>query len=163
MTGLSEEKSSRKVSEFAADLKDRDLPLIHEDTNIEEVIDAMIGFKHSRLLYVVDDHRKLIGTISLGILIRHVFTRRYEPRVHPRFLISMITTETARHIMQKHPIFAMEEEEVGEVLDRMIRSNVKEIALVDRENRVIANLTMIDLLKFLMTSCDNHFWSEKHL
>ena len=149
MRGFREEKRRIKLAKLVAVLRERKVPIIHQKCNVDEVIDAMIRFEHSRLLYVVDDDGKLTGTISLGNLVRHVFSRSHEPQIHPRFLVSMITTETAKDIMQRNPVFAKEEEEVGVVLDRMIETNVKEVAVLDREKRVVADLTMVDLLKFL--------------
>ncbi len=143
-------KSSVKVTEVVALLKERKLPLIHEKANIEEVIGTMIRFQHSRLLYVVDDDKKLTGTISLGLLARHVFSTSHEPQIHPRFLINMFTAETAKDIMQKNLVVTTEEEKVEVVLKRMIRTNAKEIPVLDKEKRVVADLTMVDLLKFLL-------------
>ena len=143
-------KGSARVTEVVASLKERKLPLIQEKANIEEVIDTMIRFQHSRLLYVVDDDKKLTGTISLGLLARHVFSASHEPQIHPRFLIHMITAETAKDIMQKNPVVTTEEEKVEVVLRRMIRTNAKEIPVLDKEKRVVADLTMVDLLKFLL-------------
>ncbi len=150
-----EKKRHTKIAKLIGGLKERELPIIHKDSNIENVIDGIIRFKHSRLLYVVDDDRKLIGTISLGMLVRHVFSRGHEPQIHPRFLINMITRKTAKDIMQKTPVFAKEEEEVESVLNKMIKSNVKEIAVQDGERRVIADITMVDLLKFLVITEKN--------
>ena len=143
-------KGSARVTEVVAFLKERKLPLIQEKANIEEVIDTMIRFQHSRLLYVVDDDKKLTGTISLGLLARHVFSTSHEPQIHPRFLINMITAETAKDIMQKNLVVTTEEEKVEVVLKRMIRTNAKEIPVLDKEKRVVADLTMVDLLKFLL-------------
>ena len=145
-----EVSSKARVREVVAFLKERKLPLIQEKANIEEVIDTMIRFQHSRLLYVVDDDKKLTGTISLGLLARHVFSTSHEPQIHPRFLINMITAETAKDIMQKNLVVTTEEEKVEVVLRRMIRTNAKEIPVLDNEKRVIADLTMVDLLKFLL-------------
>lgn len=143
-------KGSARVTEVVAFLKERKLPLIQDKANIEEVIDTMIRFQHSRLLYVVDDDKKLTGTISLGMLVRHVFSTSHEPQIHPRFLINMITAETAKDIMQKNLVVTTEEEKVEVVLKRMIRTNAKEIPVLDKEKRVVADLTMVDLLKFLL-------------
>jgi CBS domain-containing protein len=143
------EKPHVKIGEVIAGLKGRELPLVRQESNIEEVIDAMVRYQHTRLLYVVDEDGKLLGTIALGPLVRHVFRRSHEPQIHPRFLMSMITTETAKDIMQKNPIFAREDEDVEVVIKKMIGKNVKEIAVVDEERRVVGDVTMIDLLKFL--------------
>lgn len=63
----------------------------------------------------------------------------------------MITTETVKDIMQSHPIFATEQEEVEGVLKKMIEKNLTEIAVVDDEERLIADVTMLDLLSLLIT------------
>lgn len=144
-----EDKNQPKLGDVIATAKGRELPLVLEESTIGELIDAMARYQHTRLLYVVDKHRRLLGTIALGPLVRHVFRQRHEPKVHPRHIMSMITTEMAKDIMEKHPLSATEDEDVEVVLRRMIERNVKEIAVLDKEKRVIADITMIDLLKFL--------------
>jgi CBS domain-containing protein len=143
---------AKKVAELVAFLKERRLPLIDQKANIEEIVTAMIHFEHSRLLYVMDHNEKLTGTISWGLLTRHVFSTRHDPQIHPRFIMSMITAETAKDIMQKNPLFTTENELVETLLEKMIRSNVNEIPVIDREKRVIAYLTIVDLLSFLIKS-----------
>ena len=143
---------AKKVAELVAFFKERRLPLIDQKANIEEIVSDMAHFEHSRLLYVVDHNEKLIGTISWGILARHVFSSSHDPQNHPRFIMSMITAETAKDIMQKNPLFTTENELVETLLEKMIRSNVKEIPVIDREKRVIAYLTIVDLLRFLIKS-----------
>lgn len=146
-----------RVSELILLLKERRLPLIPENATIKEVVDAMISFEHSRLVYVVDDEGRLSGTISLGLLVRQVFSPNLEPQIHPRLLIDMITAVTARDIMQKYTVVASEEEEVGSVLKRMIGANVKEIPVLDREKRVCADITVVDLLRFLSDATGRNY------
>ena len=142
----------KKVAELVAFLKERRLPLIDQKANIEEIVTAMTHFEHSRLLYVVDNNEKLTGTISWGLLARHVFSSSHAPQVHPRFIMSMITAETAKDIMQKNPVFTTENELVETLLKKIIQRKVQEIPVLDREKRVIANLTIVDLLRFLFKS-----------
>ncbi len=153
-------KLHTKIAELMDGLQDRDIPMIHEDAEIEDIIDLMVKTKHTRLLYVVDKNDKLIGTISLGLLVRHVFSHRHEPQIHSRFLMHAITTKTADHMMQKHPVFAREEDNVEKVIKRMIKSNVKEIAILNSEKKVIGDLTMVDLLNFLMDGTETQKDSE---
>ena len=141
---------STKVAELVALLKKRKVPIIHENASIKEVVDVVIGFEHRRLFYVVDDEKKLAGLISLGILARHVFSPSHEPQIHARFLINMITAETAKDIMKRKTVVATENEQVGMVLKRMISTNVHEMPVVDDEKRVVADITLIDLLRFLV-------------
>jgi len=141
---------STKVAELVTLLKKRKVPIIHENASIKEVVEVMISFEPRRLLYVVDDEKKLAGIISLGILARHVFSASHEPQIHARFLIDMITAETAKDIMKRKTVVATESEQVGMVLKRMIRTNVHEMPVVDDEKRVVADITLIDLLRFLV-------------
>jgi CBS domain-containing protein len=138
-----------RLREVIATFKGRELPLVREESSIKEIIDTMIRYKHTRVLYVVDEGARLLGTIAMGTLVRHVFRRSHEPKVHPRHIMSMITTQIAKDIMQKKPIFAVEDDDVEVVLKRMIAKNISEIAVLDDEKRVVADVTMVDLLTFL--------------
>ncbi|MFC1823623.1 HPP family protein [Thermodesulfobacteriota bacterium] len=142
-------KEHRAIRELIAGSSERMLPLIHESSNVEEVIRMMKHSRQCRLLYVVDDEGTLLGTISIGALVRHLFSRGHEPQIHARKLLHSITAETAGHIMQKRPIFAIEDDDIETMLKKMIKSNVKEIAVVDKDKRVIADLTLVDFLEFL--------------
>ena len=149
--GKSQKDGSVRIAKVVKKLTGREMPAISEQATVEDAIDRMVQFPHSRLLYVVDDQRRLVGIISLGNLVKHFFSQSHEPQVHPRSLLSMITTETVKDIMQHHPIFATEHEEVEGVLKKMVEKNLTEIAVVDDEERLIADVTMIDLLCFLIT------------
>lgn len=150
MGNFGDQKHGLEIGRLLSSIKERKPPVINEYSTIQHVIDAMIQFDHSRVVYVQDEAGKLCGAISLGALAKHVFSRSHEPQIHARVLISMITAETAKDIMQKRPVFALKNEEVGSVLKRMIESNAKEIPILDEERRVIGDITMLDLLKFLL-------------
>jgi len=147
---LDDKIGKKKIEEVAANHRGRELPVIHENALLKDIVEGMIRFGHSRILYVVDDEGSLLGTISLGEIVRHAFSRSHEPRIHPRRLMSTINVENARHMMQEHSVFAKAGEEIRVVLVRMIRANVKEIAIIDDENRIVGDITMLDLLKFLL-------------
>lgn len=136
-----------KIKEILEIIGSRDLPLVKEDDTIREVLEKMLNYPHTRLMYVVDDEQKCRGIISLGALIRHLFSSSFEPTVHARFVIPMITAETAEHIMNAGLIYATAEDEVEKVIKRMIKAAIKEIPVLDEENRIIGDVTMLDLLK----------------
>ncbi len=138
-----------KIKEITINLKGRDIPTVLESTFIEEVIETMHCCSHSHLVYVVNESDELTGTISLGTIMRQVLCHKYEPKVHPRTILGMVTHETARDIMHKKPTVATEEEEVELVIKRMIDANVKEIAIISDEKKIIADVTILDLLKML--------------
>jgi len=130
-------------------LKPRSLPIITSQVTTDEAIQAMIETPHARILYVTDERGTLLGTISLGALIRHLFSANHEPQIHGRTSIAAIANEVVSDIMRPNPIYATEGEQIGDVLQRMISANVKEIPVVDSAKRVIADVTVLDLLSHL--------------
>lgn len=161
MRNFGDQKRGIEIGRLLSSIKERTPPVVNEHSPIQNVIDAMIQFDHSRVVYVQDEAEKLSGTISLGALAKHVFSRSHEPQIHARVLISMITAETAKDIMQKKPVFALKNEKIGIVLKRMIESNVKEIPILDENRKVIGDITMLDLLKFLLTTVEESEDTEK--
>lgn len=150
MANLTDIKQRMPIHRLLSSLEQRKPPVVFEHSTIRDVIDAMIQFEHSRVVYVVNEAGALTGTISLGTLSRHVFSRSHETQIHARLLMNVITTSTAKDMMQKHPVFAMAEDEVGDVLKKMVDSSVKEIPILDGDRRVIGDVTLIDLLKFVL-------------
>jgi CBS domain-containing protein len=141
-----------EISQLLNDARKRPIPMVREEANIDDIIALLVHSTHSRVLYVVDQQRKLKGTISLGMIVKHVFSHRQEPRIHGRVMMDMITSETAHHMMRRHPVFAMEKDRVESVLRRMIRANLEEIAVLNAGRQVIGDVTMVDLLAFLRDS-----------
>ena len=125
------------------------LPLIGEKAGVDEIIDIIIKTGHSRHVFVVDEEKKLKGTISLKLLVEHVFSKDHEIQIHPRRLMKAITMETAKHMMQKHPVYAKEGEELGPVVERMISSNLEELAVLNQEHKVVGDLTLVNVLQHL--------------
>ena len=137
-----------QIKDILETIKERDIPLVMEDDTIQEVLQKMLKHPHTRLIYVVDADGKCKGIISLGALIRHLFAHGFEPAVHTRFLIPMITSETARHMMDIGVIYASREDAIEAVIKRMIQSGIKEIPILDEEKRIVGDVTMLDLLKY---------------
>ena len=147
MAGAKDISSLGKIADLVKELKQREMPVVHERATVSEIVDAFVASHHSRVLYVVDDDGRLGGVISLGNLVRHVFFPYHGREVDMRHLISMVVSETARDFMQREPLFCVVSDDLEEVLERMIERNVKEIPILDDEMRVVADLTIVDLLK----------------
>jgi CBS domain-containing protein len=131
-------------------IKQRQIPLVSEKATLGHIIDAFADGTHSRLLYVVGDNERLVGVISLGDLIRHVFFHYHEQvsYVDSRNLVKMAVCETAKDFMHKELLCATVSENIEDVLEKMIRHNAKEIPVLDDKKRIVADLTMVDLLKY---------------
>ena len=136
-----------KIHEVLACIGPRDVPSIHEDSQIDNVIRMMAKHIHTRLVYVVDAEKRLQGTITVGSLLRHIFPHHYEGVIHAHGILGFITAETAQHIMERKCIFASPNDPVEMVLKRMASTGVKEMAVLDDNDRIIADITAIDLLR----------------
>jgi CBS domain-containing protein len=147
MAGAKDKRSLGKIADLVERLKERKVPVVPKGATVSEIIDAFAASDHSRILYVVDDEGSFRGVLSLGNMIRHVFFHYHDPSIDSRSLVSMVVSETAGDFMQKEPMVTMLSDDVEAVLQRMIDHNVKEIPILDDEKRVVADLTIVDLLK----------------
>ncbi|MDY6971385.1 MAG: CBS domain-containing protein [Thermodesulfobacteriota bacterium] len=146
MAGVRNKSGSGKIADLLDNLKQRKIPAIYEQASISEIIEAFAGSSHSRLLYVVDQEGRLKGFISLGNLVRHVFFNYHDPYIDTRKLTHMALSEIAAHFMQREPQFALASDDLQSLLQRMIKYNIKEIPIVDDEKRIVADITIVDLL-----------------
>lgn len=137
------------IGELLADLGEgaHPLPVVGEEATVDEIINAFVVSHHSRLLYVVDSAGCLSGVISFGQMIRHVFYHYHGLQYDTRSMVHKSFSETARDFMQRDPLVVTMADGLEMVLERMVRHNVKEVPVVDQQGRVVADLTMVDLLK----------------
>jgi CBS domain-containing protein len=147
MAGAEGKRGLGRIADLVEELKQRKIPVVFNKATVSEIVDAFVESHHSHILYVVDDRGTLKGVISLGNLVRHVFFLYHDRHIHTRNLISMAVSETAGDFMEREPMVATLSEDVEAVLQRMTKNNVKEIPILDDEKRVVADLTIVDLLR----------------
>lgn len=130
------------------DIRERKFPCINENNDISEVIRVAVRFPHSRLVYVIDEQKKLLGVITIGSLMRYLFPYHYEDKIHPRDILRNITVKKASDLMSSGNVTASLDEGFDIILERMARTGAKEMAVVDSEGHILAAITAIDLLKY---------------
>lgn len=135
-----------RVRDVVARHKDRQAPLVMQDTPIVEIPQAMEWHRHSRQLYVVNEANHLLGNITLGRLVMYIFASSHGSSMNPRHVMGLITCTCAGDLMSEGTLSAGMDDGVEEVLERMVSGNVDEVPVTDEEGRVVADLTMIDLL-----------------
>ena len=137
-----------KISTLLERSGQRTVPSVHEDDSIDNVIQVMVRSPHVRYVYVVDDENRLIGTITLGSVLRHLFPHYYEAKIHGHGILRRITSETARDLMDRTFAHAALEDTVDQVLKKMAETGVKALAILDDNGRILAEVTAIDLLRY---------------
>ncbi len=134
-----------KVSEALSQLAGLPYLVVGGECTLEEVADKIKDQRQVRGIYVVDAEERLLGTVSLGVLIRHLTAARHKPLFHVRSLLTRLTSANVIDLMDKNVVYARKEEDLDRVLDRMIHSNIKEIPVVDEAKRIVAVLSLLDL------------------
>lgn len=62
--------------------------------------------------------------------------------------MNMFSSESARHLMHIEAVYSSLEKDVEAVLQRMIHTHVKALTVLDAARRVVADLTLFDLLSY---------------
>ena len=137
-----------KIKEVMQHIGQRDFPCVSENSDINEVIKVAVRFPHARLVYVIDDQKILLGVITIGSLMRHLYPHHYKEKIHPRDILRNIVVDNASHLMGSGNVTALPEETVDVVLKRMASTGAKEIAVVDSNGCILADITAVDLLKY---------------
>ncbi len=138
-----------KISEALTQLSSLPYLVVDGDCTLEEVSAKIKNQRQVRGIYVKDPDGRLQGTLSVGVLIRHLATPRHKPLFHARSWLARLTSGKVGDLMDKHVVFARPDEEVGNVLERMLDTNIKEIPVVDYDRRIIAVLSLLDLWDLL--------------
>jgi CBS domain-containing protein len=145
-----ERGSHIKINDIISDLKNKEPSLISKDASIEDVVKMIIGSGSDTMIYVVDDDDLLIGTISIDELVRNIFASSHEVSIHPRRLMNIVTSETARHIMKKNPSYAQKDDYLADIVKKMIKAHARHIALLDDKKKVIGDIAFVELIKILL-------------
>jgi CBS-domain-containing membrane protein len=137
-----------KIKEVMQHIKDRELPCVSKTSDLSDVVKVATGFPHTRLVYVLDDQKKLLGVITIDALMHHLYPYYYEAKIHPRGILRNITAEKAVHVMSSEGINASPDETIDVVLKRMASRGANEISIVDSNGCLLTAITAVDLLKY---------------
>lgn len=138
-----------KVSEALTQVVSLPYLLVDGDFTLEEISDKIKDQRQVRGIYVVDAKGQLIGTLSLGVLIRHLTAARRQTLFHARSLLRRLTSTNVIDLMDRDVVYAEEGEDLHQVLERMIHRNIKEVPVVDQNRRILAVLSLLDLWRLL--------------
>jgi len=151
------------VKDFIDSLSERmELPLVATTSSIKEVVRAMVQGYRRRLVYVVDSGGKLKGAISLDDLKDVIFRYYLDGRIRDALVVTehiaeLFSSETAEDVMDANLIVCRDHERLQDVITRMIERDVKDMAVIDQEGRVIADLDILDLLQLWLKAGEEVF------
>lgn len=129
-----------------------ELPVIASESSLIEVASVMVKGHRRRIVYVVDAGGKLKGAITLDDLKDVIFHYYLNARVRDALVVTehitkLFASEKAGDVMDVDLVVCHEHENLHDVIVRMNERNLKDIPVLDREGRVIADLDILDLLE----------------
>jgi CBS domain-containing protein len=123
---------------------------ISPDASLLEVFEEMKRDLRTRHVYVVDDEKRLLGTVRMGSVVEHLFpfdaviehnTPLYESYV-PR-----LGAKTASDLMHTPPVRVTEETNLGDMARLLIREAVNELPVVDAQEHLIGQVNVYETIK----------------
>ena len=140
-----------KVKDIIDKTQVLNLPLLEKDADIKKVFSVLTGRNH---VWIVAEKgtRELVGLITesdvLGLLApprlpKYVFGRKYG------LSIDQGTIKTASDIMRKRLFTCSPEENLGNVLFRMINNNIRRLPVMDKGN-IKGEITLHFILQILL-------------
>lgn len=139
-------KNLGRLLHLARQVELRGAPLISEDAVMAEIAASFAG-NGGTLLYVVGEDGVLKGAISLADILRYLFFYQHDPYSPPATLRQLARTESAAGFMRRALSVRMTEE-VVDILEKMAAAALAECAVVDDNGRLLARLTMTDLVHY---------------
>ncbi len=123
--------------------------ILHENANIEEIIQLLLQNPKSRSVYIVDKENRLTGIISTLIIMKatHIIKGKKTILKEDVFNAMKISkAKTAKDIMHL-PIYVYETDKILDVLEKMSNENIQELPVIDKEKHVLGDLNCLEILK----------------
>ena len=129
---------------------------VSEEEEIFEVANKVTKDSETLLVCVVDKENKLIGMITPKELLKAAEVCEYGNVRHPFFsgreALHLLTSEHARDIMSA-PISVKPGDEVQTAIDLMLRSNLYEVPVVDKDGKVLGEINFLGIISHSVWKC----------
>jgi CBS domain-containing protein len=134
-----------KVSDWLAKQPDGTV-VAGEDLSIAEV--SKIFFSHPQLrdLYIVTTQGKILGHIRHRRLAK-LLLAEHLPIQTSHQIMERVFGGCAREIMEGDFVTAHPQEELDNVLHRMLEYRVEDMPVVDKDGRIIGNVNLTDVMR----------------
>jgi CBS domain-containing protein len=122
---------------------------VSKDASTDEIAKVMIANPRLKSVYVVDDKLKLIGKITLKLLIKHEFMDILPHGTYYFDALEFVGKKTAADLMVS-PIYVKDEDTLKTAFVEMYENDLDELPVVDEKRRLIGNIDLLELLTMLI-------------
>ncbi len=137
-----------KVKDFHQNDRAAKLNFVTSTSSVEEVYKTMLRDKKTQVVYVLDKKEKLVGYIDLRTLINLYGARYSSGPIDMLTKFSELLAHKASDLMNS-PIYVRLDNDIKIAVKVMLESNIYEIPIVDKSNKVIGSVTCHELLRVL--------------
>ncbi len=121
------------------------------DWTLEQAANALLDRPGVRDLFLIDDQGRLIGHVSLR-RIAQLLLAEHLPFPSRRQLMERIACGPVQELMDPHVTAASLEEEVDDVLHRLIEQGLEDLPVVDASRRLVGVVNLSTVLRALRPS-----------
>lgn len=146
-----EDGSIGKVSDVLRYIGARTVPVVNESASVGEIVTCFVESSYSRVIYVTAEDGSLLGSITQQELVKHVFIHFHDEYLDKRSLLSQAVAETAADLMHNERLHCQLDDDLGGLLTEMISFHQDEVPIVDSQNKIIHDITMIDIIRYCAT------------
>ncbi len=135
------------------DKKVWDIPIVDKDTPIVNVLSILDGRSHVWVVYD-SNNKELAGVITRQDVLEILAPPRtsYSMFSVPHYKVRG-TKSKAEDVMNKNPITSKCDEKIVEVLQKMIKHRIRRLPIVDKDKKIIGEITLQHLIhKFYLAS-----------
>ncbi len=138
----------------------RAMATVVPDANLKKVVEAMVKGLRRRVVYVVDSEMRLQGYITLKNLKDIVFSHFLSSKLEDALVLSeenmeLFASEKAVQVMESDVPFCHEDDDLHKVLEWMMEADLLNVAVLDEQDHLTADLDVLDLLEqWLLLGCE---------
>jgi len=123
---------------------------IGTDAPLVELLEKMVEDIRTRHVYVVDDHRRLLGVVRMHMVTGLLFPLEALGTVlsEPHLLRYVnLGGQTVRDVMLKKPYSVRADTSLHDMARVLLEENITELPVVDKANRLIGQVNMYEIIK----------------
>jgi len=117
------------------------------DAAITTIVRAFVTRPSLHHVCVVDTDGRLLGLVNRKRLFASIFSHYVAADSRVSSLLQLHTAETSGDIMFTEVMTTNEQEEIGDVISRMIAKKIREMPVLDEHGRVIGFLSLLMLMQ----------------
>jgi CBS domain-containing protein len=122
---------------------------VHTSATADEVAKAFIANPMLKSVYVVDANLRLLGMITLKMLIKHEFKNLIPSAVESFRALEFIGKETAEDLMFL-PVYVHDDDTLKTAFVKMYEHSLDQLPVVDRKKKLLGNIDLVELLTILI-------------